>query len=468
MTNRLTPTALAEQSLASVRRSGSSAGSAEASSSSIRLLGPDVGTSATSSRSVGSYAGAGPLEHSRICELPTSRGGTCMDSIDDEWDSDEADKTAEQKVKDPSAVRLSSPSLSSVGFPRPSSAPPASTAARFSSPLGLSAPGKTPLASTATAPSTPAAKPTDKREETKESRLTKNGATAATIEAVSRLAATTDESAQPDVIVRNSNPDLSAPKHPLQGTSKVQLVAEAFRQRAGIKKSSVRPSAQPPAVVKVEVQTAMPQQVVPIAPISDVKTPESPTVIISPVVVLEEPLELHEVKPSTQVVAEVPPALPEEMPRTESPTTLSGLPVAGMQPAGASGATAVDEIPIEISTDVIAPLKNKPAESVESDASSSGLSGNQEHQDLAPSVPSISSVRDSSLSLESSYAVEFFSTPPKPQHFEADPEPIVVHDPRSIRTPEQRARQRALQRVVLRSMLILCAFILVVFYLLWQ
>lgn len=82
----------------------------------------------------------------------------------------------------------------------------------------------------------------------------------------------------------------------------------------------------------------------------------------------------------------------------------------------------------------------------------------------------VSRPRDSgTLSLEASYAVEFFSKPPEaPARVEMEYEHAILHDPTPVRTPEQVARQQYLRRVVLKGMLVLLAFVVVVFFVMWR
>jgi hypothetical protein len=95
----------------------------------------------------------------------------------------------------------------------------------------------------------------------------------------------------------SKSPPIAAPADS-RTVSKVQLAAEAFRQKAGIRT--------PPAVV-------------PMAPPSPAV--QEAQVVVSPMVVLEDPLDLQEIKPESEVAAPKPEPTP--LPRAPQENVLS-------------------------------------------------------------------------------------------------------------------------------------------------
>lgn|SRR5512145_631230 len=202
----------------------------------------------------------------------------------------------------------------------------------------------------------------------------------------------------------------SGPPAPPTQRSKVQLVAEAFRQRAGTK-----PAARPTSVAPVSVQSraGAPQ----VSPGSAVNS-----VVVAPVVEVEQDsLELQEILPE-----------PSPLPSTRAHDLV----------------------------DVSNPVAETPLSASVAGAETSKPSRSHHTANRA--------CQDSVLSLDTADAVQFFSSAPPPTRMDIDQETEQVFDVHRANTPDQFARRRYLRRLVLRVMLVAAAFVVVVVYLLWQ
>ena len=459
----------AEQSQGSSRgrsREGRSHGRGRATRdtpSAIRLLGTDnsSGTKCQSKGAsprpdlplAGGASGAHPLE---------LRAGLRMESIDDDWDIEKPAATAVPAVSHaPAGSNAERPASANPASPVASTASQSLDPGQLGSPSGLAFP----------AVSAPATVP----------------------------------SPEPG---QKSNPSVvPAQKAAPAAVSKVQLAAEAFRRKAGISATpSTAPSAKPTAsaAIKIAAEKAAPNPAAaakPVAPAPapvastpafpnvvsptvstsvDAPTaepapaaePTASTVVVSPVVALEEPLELvQEIVPSVP-----PPPLPEEALAEAAMQPIPAVePIPTIEPKAQTPKT---EAPVV--TDV-APADASKADTPKAEApstklpkaeqkrESSSMVAAQARKDSEKTKTAARAPQESHLSLDTDYALEFFSSPPPPVHVEApiDRDYVIVEQ-RGDRTPELIARQQYLRGLVVKVMLVAIVFVAGIIFLLWR
>lgn len=435
--------------------------------SAIRLLGTD-NSSGTKCQSMGdsprpdlTLAGGASGEHP--LEL---RAGLRMESIDDDWDIEQPATTAVPAVSHaPASSSAESQSSANPASPGASAASQSTDPGQSGSPLGLAFP----------AVSKPATVP-------------------------------------PSEAAQKSNPSVvPAQKATPAAVSKVQLAAEAFRRKAGISATpSTAPAAKPgasaaikiaaekvaanpaavakqdaplpapvevvkpitPAPAKVAPTPAFPNVVSPTAstlvdaptavppavteaPVVEAKPPEAASaaesvqsnVVVSPVVELEEPLELlQEIAPSVP-----PPPLPDEaLAQAVTAPIPAAEPVPAPEPK-ADAPKAEDKI-AEAVAPAVANVTPAAAPKPET-----------------PTAAAQTAETPSVLSLDTDYALEFFSSPPPPVHVETPIEhDYVMVEQHRERTPELVARQQYLRGLVIKVMLIAIVFVAGVIFVLWQ
>ncbi len=541
MTKGLLPAALAEQ-LAEPPLGADPSGvrgsirAGHDSDSAIRLLGAD-NSGGTTPPFKGATSGSSPPPHGTATESDQSetRVGLRMDSIDDDWDLDQLATTNAPAVSSAPArvvpVNSTPPVPADAAAQSPSQAP---VAGRFGSPLGLASPVANHPA-TVPPPAAPAAAPPT---------------------VASAQESASDKSLPASKVPASKVPASKVPASKVPA-SKVQLAADAFRRKAGISATPstapgsipqpapsvvAKPAAMAPvASVVAKAPEAMPEPSVQSPALVDASEPSQPTVIVSPVVVLEEPLELHEISPS------VPPPVPEEAlaaskdaskvvltppvrvveaettaaaPKAESKVVGEAAVVASPQaeskdiaeiaavaspqaiaktesidvvdatalPAPAPAAAAAPKVDAvetvnQQATAAVALVKSKdtPSGKQATAAKNRDSSSTRVAQSRNTAVESKSdkskpsaghATQDSHLSLDTDYAVEFFSSPPPPAHVNVEIAQDIIHDiirdTRHARTPEQVARQLYLRRLVLKVMFVAIAFVAIVVYTMWH